>query len=534
MADYSHPFDAVLVIAFGGPNGPDDVRPFLANVLRGRRVPPSRLEEVAGHYDLFDGVSPITELTRRQAGGLAERLAKAGERLPVYVGMRNWHPFLHETLLDMSQAGVRHAIGFIMAPHASYSSCEQYRRNVDEARQRLADRGAADVRVTYVGPWHAHPGFVETVADHIRAAAGGLPDELRSRARVVFTAHSIPQEMARRSRYEAELGESCAAVAHVLERSDWALVYQSRSGRPGDPWLEPDVCNYLRDARAGGLAAAILSPIGFVADHVEVLYDLDAEAVGLCREIDLPVVRAAAVNDAPRFLAGMADVVRATIERHAHRVPPPLLPRWSDAARTDDRRRRAPPVMTREPADSLSVDGRLRTMFVERADQLARDRRGFLAFDLVAFHHVGQLPVPQQADRRRRRRIAGKQCPRPFCRFDIRASEHGRHDVWSRRVLEGERDAWPGLACRASTDGIDDNHHGAVGVSDDRINGVGRSQFLHTQPRQFLAHRRDHELGITHDVALLSTSTLTLAWPLNEAPARTSDMLTPCRPNRHH
>ncbi|HAK54828.1 MAG: ferrochelatase [Vicinamibacterales bacterium] len=326
MVDRSHPFDAVLVISFGGPNGPDDVRPFLANVLRGRRVSEARVEEVAAHYDHFNGVSPITELTRQQAGGLSARLADAGQRLPVYVGMRNWHPFLADTLLEMSHAGVRHAIGFIMAPHASYSSCEQYRRNVTDARQQLAERGDVDVKVTYVGPWHTHPGFVETLADRIRAAEGGLPEHLRPRARLVFTAHSIPQEMAQNSLYEAQLGESCAAVAQRVKGRDWALVYQSRSGRPGDPWLEPDVCDYLRDARTTGLEAAILCPIGFVADHVEVLYDLDVEAVGLCSEIGLSVVRAAAVNDAPRFLDGMADVVRATLERHAHRVPLALLP----------------------------------------------------------------------------------------------------------------------------------------------------------------------------------------------------------------
>lgn len=319
------PFDAVLLISFGGPRGPDDVRPFLANVLRGRQVPPARVEEVAHHYELFGGVSPITMLTERQAAGLAARLVEAGQPLPVYVGMRNWHPFLADTLADMSRAGVRRAIGFILAAQASYSSCEQYRDNVREARQRVRAAGLADLVVTYVHGWHVHEGFIAANAAHVRTAIDRLPDTVRERAQLICTAHSIPLSMAERSRYREQLHDSARAVAARVGLADWTLVYQSRSGRPQDPWLGPDICEYLRAAKPRGLQAAVLCPIGFVCDHVEVLYDLDREAADVARAIDLPMTRAEAVNDDPRFLDMMADVVLATTRRYATGRPLPVL-----------------------------------------------------------------------------------------------------------------------------------------------------------------------------------------------------------------
>jgi protoporphyrin/coproporphyrin ferrochelatase len=309
------PFDAVLLISFGGPQGPDDIRPFLANVLRGRRVPPERVEEVAHHYELFGGVSPITTITHRQAAGLASRLVSAGQALPVYVGMRNWHPFLADTLRAMRAAGVRRAIGFIAAAQHSYSSCEQYRENVAAARAELRANGA-DIDVTYVGSWFDHPLFVAANAAHVREALLTLPDAVRSSARLVGTAHSIPLPMAERSRYREQLEETVRLVARAAGLRDWALVYQSRSGRPQDPWLAPDVCDYLRSERARGLPAAIIAPIGFVCDHIEVLYDLDTEAAQVCRDIGLPMARAEAVNDDPLFLDMMADVVLKTVSRY--------------------------------------------------------------------------------------------------------------------------------------------------------------------------------------------------------------------------
>jgi ferrochelatase len=317
-------FDSVLVISFGGPQGPADIRPFLANVLRGRRVRPERVEEVAHHYALFGSVSPITELTTLQAEGLRGRLADAGHPLPVYVGMRNWHPYLVDTLRAMHAAGHRRAIGFIAAAQASYSSCQQYRENVADARAELR-RGGIDVDVTYTGSWFDHPAFVEANASHVRAARSRLPAALRERARLVFTAHSIPLAMAGRSRYREQLDTSARLVADACGMTDWVLVYQSRSGRPEDPWLEPDVCDYLRRAREAGLDAAVLCPIGFVCDHIEVLYDLDREAAHVAHEIGLALTRAEAANADPHFIDMMADVVIGTISRYAGR-PLPLAP----------------------------------------------------------------------------------------------------------------------------------------------------------------------------------------------------------------
>jgi ferrochelatase len=325
-------FDAVLIVAFGGPQGRADVRPFLANVLRGRRVPPSRVEEVAHHYELFDGVSPLTALTMKQAELLRSRLQERGMPLPVYVGMRNWHPFLADTFAEMSGAGIRRAVGFVAAAQRSYSSCTQYRENVDAARATLKDAGLADVETVYVGDWHTHPGFIDANADHVCDALDQLAPALRDRARIVFTAHSIPVSMAERFPYQRQLEETASAVAARVENNtgrsrDWALVFQSRSGRPEDPWLAPDVCDYLRDGREKGLAAAVLSPIGFLCDHIEVLYDLDVEAAAVCREIRLPMVRAKSVNDHARFADAMADAVMQTVTRYSTGRPLTLVAR---------------------------------------------------------------------------------------------------------------------------------------------------------------------------------------------------------------
>ena len=320
------PFDAVLLISFGGPQGPDDIRPFLANVLRGRPVPPARIAEVAHHYELFDGVSPITELTLRQAAGLRRRLERDGPALAVYVGMRNWHPYLVDTLREMARAGVRRAVGLILAPHRSYSSCDQYRRNVVAARREIRGEGMPDVDVTYVGDWHTHDGFIGACATRVASARQALPETARDRARILFTAHSIPVSMAEGSRYQLQLQESARRVAARLDLADWALVFQSRSGRPEDPWLEPDVCDYLRTEGRRGLEAVVICPLGFVTDHVEVLYDLDHEAAAVCAELGITMRRAAAVNDDPQFLDLLADVVRSTVDRYRGGRPLPVCP----------------------------------------------------------------------------------------------------------------------------------------------------------------------------------------------------------------
>ena len=226
----------------------------------------------------------------RQADGLQARLAAAGAPLPVYVGMRNWHPFLADTLAEMSRAGVRRAIGFIMAAQASYSSCQQYRENVRRRTPAIRELGLADIEITYVPGWHVHEGFHrQPTLRHVREARSRLPASLQSKARLIFTAHSIPLEMAARSHYAEQLLDSAREVARRVGIADWALVYQSRSGRPQDPWLEPDICDYLRASRDEGLEAGVLCPIGFVCDHIEVLYDLDPEAAQVADELGIVI-----------------------------------------------------------------------------------------------------------------------------------------------------------------------------------------------------------------------------------------------------
>lgn len=336
------PFDAVLLVSFGGPQGPDDIRPFLRNVLRGRNIPAARLEEVAHHYELFGGVSPITAYTMQQAEGLRADLESRGLPLPVYVGMRNWTPLLPDVLQQMARDGIRRAIGVLAAAQRSYSSCTQYRHNVRQANEELVAAGCPPVEVTYVGDWHRHEGFTAAVADHARRAYQSLPDAVRGRARLVFTAHSIPAHMPGVAMYQQHLRESATDVARRLGVADWTLTYQSRSGRPDDPWLEPDINHWIRDeATRGRLDAVVISPLGFVCDHIEVLYDLELEARETCDSLGVPVARAAAVNAHPAFVGALGDAVAATWERYrrgralpivdadqpdARELPPPVRP----------------------------------------------------------------------------------------------------------------------------------------------------------------------------------------------------------------
>jgi protoporphyrin/coproporphyrin ferrochelatase len=291
--------DAVLLIAFGGPTRPEEIRPFLDNVTRGRRIPPDRLEEVAHHYGRIGGRSPLNELTFRQADGLRRLLG----RTPVYVGMRNWQPYIADTIARMALDGVRRATGIILAPHANESSRERYMEAVDQGRAALGPRAPA---IDYVGSWHVRPMFVEAIAERVRAALGGLP----AGARVVFTAHSIPLAAAERSPYAAELDATARAVASRLGEPPWELAYQSRSGSPRDPWLEPDVNATLRRLAAERAPGVVVAPIGFVCDHVEVLYDLDVEARATAASVELPFARAGTVNDHPLFLRMLAELVQ--------------------------------------------------------------------------------------------------------------------------------------------------------------------------------------------------------------------------------
>jgi ferrochelatase len=303
----AEPADAVLLIAFGGPERPEDIRPFLANVTRGRAIPPARLEEVVHHYELIGGRSPLNELTARQAERLAATLDATGEPLPVYVGMRNWHPYIADTLARMADDGIRRAVGLILSPHATEASRERYTELVDAGRTAL---GARAPEIRWVASWHVHPFFVTAAADAVTAELVTLPATRRAEAHLVFTAHSVPVAMAERSSYVAEVEASARAVAERLRRPRWQLAWQSRSGSPHEPWLEPDVNDALRTLAAAGTRDVVVVPIGFVCDHVEVLYDLDVEARATATSLGLGLRRASTVNDHPLFIRMLAEVAR--------------------------------------------------------------------------------------------------------------------------------------------------------------------------------------------------------------------------------
>jgi len=295
--------DAVLLIAFGGPTRPEEIRPFLENVTRGRRIPPERLDEVVQHYELIGGRSPLNELTFRQA----EALRRVVGNMPVYVGMRNWEPYIADTLARMALDGVRRATGVILAPHATESSRERYVEAVDAGRTALGPRAPA---IEYVASWHVHPLFVDAMAERVTAALDTLPEALRADARLVFTAHSVPLAAAERSPYVAEIAASSQAIAGRLGRPGWEVAFQSRSGSPRDPWLEPDVNATLERLATGGARAVVVAPVGFVCDHVEVLYDLDVAARATAGRCRLAFARAVTVNDHPLFVRMLADVIR--------------------------------------------------------------------------------------------------------------------------------------------------------------------------------------------------------------------------------
>lgn len=304
----SEPFDALLIVGFGGPEHPDEVLPFLENVTRGRGVPRERLREVAEHYHHFGGVSPINGQVRDLIAALEPELASHGVNLPVYWGNRNWRPMLEDTLKEMTAAGVRHALGVVLAAYSSYSSCRQYRENIEQARQAA---GPEAPRVDKLRVFYNHPEFIAVNADRVKEAIQRLPAETRERARVAFTAHSIPSALASTSRYEEQLTETCRLVAEAvgLPRDRWKLVYQSRSGRPTDPWLEPDILDYLDVLKASGAPAVVIDPLGFLSDHLEVLFDLDEEAHQKCEAIGLPMARAATVGTDPRFVGMLRELI---------------------------------------------------------------------------------------------------------------------------------------------------------------------------------------------------------------------------------
>jgi len=305
-------YDALLIVSFGGPEKRDDVIPFLENVLRGRNVPRERMLEVAEHYYHFDGRSPINDQNRALIDAL-----RCVVKIPVYWGNSNWHPMLADTMRQMRDDGIKRAVAFVTSAFGSYSGCRQYIEDIERARGEL--------RIDKIRPFSAHPRFIEAMTDRVRIALNQLPQ-----GRLVFTAHSVPVSMAESSPYVGEIERACAAVAQNIGRDTWKLVYQSRSGPPTQPWLEPDIGDYLREIRSD----VVIVPIGFLSDHMEVIYDLDIEARAVCEELGVKMIRAGTVGTHPAMIEMIAELVEqehaacaegccAAPKRQATRSPAP-------------------------------------------------------------------------------------------------------------------------------------------------------------------------------------------------------------------
>jgi protoporphyrin/coproporphyrin ferrochelatase len=312
-------YDAFLLVSFGGPEGPEDVMPFLQNVTRGRGVPPERLAHVAEHYYAFGGVSPINQQGRDLLAAVRADFAASGLSLPLYWGNRNWSPYLADTVRAMAADGVRRALAFVTSAYSSYSGCRQYLDDIGRARAAV---GPGAPEIDKIRRFFNHPGFVGPLADHARAALASLPRDMRDDAHLVFTAHSIPVAMADSSgprggrAYVAELTEAARLIAErVGGAHPWTLAYQSRSGPPSQPWLEPDVRDHLAELAKSGTAAVVVIPAGFVSDHMEVRYDLDIEAARTADGLGLAFARAATPSTHPRFASMITELVRERLAR---------------------------------------------------------------------------------------------------------------------------------------------------------------------------------------------------------------------------
>ncbi len=310
------PYQAVVLVSFGGPEGIDEVRPFLENVLKGRPVPPERLEEVAHHYEIFGGVSPINEQNRQLLSALQRELRSQDISLPLYWGNRNWRPFLVDTVRQMSRDGIKKSLAFVTSPYSSFSGCRQYLQDIDRACMEV---GPEAPTIHKLRAFYDHPGFVEANADRVREALSGIPAERRQKVTLVFTAHSIPASMAAGCRYVEQLQEVCGLVAEQVAHPIWSLAYQSRSGRPEQAWLEPDVGDYLKELKSRGAREVVIVPVGFVSDHMEVVYDLDVEVMQLSNELGLNAVRASTVGAHPLFVSMVRELIQERVRENPER-----------------------------------------------------------------------------------------------------------------------------------------------------------------------------------------------------------------------
>lgn len=299
------PAGSVLMIAFGGPEKSEDIVPYLRRVTKGRRISEERLQGVAEHYERLGGKSPLNDLTFCQAKALEERLEAEGKPVPVFVGMRNWHPFLTETLRKMNDQGHKTTVGLIMAAQQCDASWEQYQRDVEEA----VKKEQITIKIEYPEPVFDHPGVVEATVDQVRLCFKKIPSDLRNGTMILFTAHSIPIRDPHQARYVNQLQQSCRRVAAALQHPRWNLCYQSRSGKPQDPWLEPDVNEAIQTLASRDVKSIVAVPIGFLCDHVEVLHDLDTEARKTAMDAGVQFLRARTVSDDPRFIGALAERV---------------------------------------------------------------------------------------------------------------------------------------------------------------------------------------------------------------------------------
>jgi protoporphyrin/coproporphyrin ferrochelatase len=306
------PYQAILLIAFGGPTSPEQIRPFLNRITKGLPIPAERLEEVAHHYEAVGGKSPLNEITYRQADALRDLLNERNTPLPVYVGMRNAQPFFVETLKQMAGEGVNRALGFILSSHQTEASWERYHKNIADARAELGGNVPA---IDYCGGWHDHPLFIQCWTELIQTSFATIPDEGKKTTPLIFTAHSVPVAMAARSPYVEQLETSARLITESLGHPRWSIAYQSRSGKPSEPWLEPDIGHALRKLARESCAEVIVAPIGFGCDHVEVLYDLDIEAKQIAKDLRVNLIRANCPNDHPTFIRMIADVIEARIKQ---------------------------------------------------------------------------------------------------------------------------------------------------------------------------------------------------------------------------
>lgn len=304
----THDYQAILVVSFGGPEKMEDVIPFLENVLRGRNVPRERLLEVAEHYQKFNGYSPINDQCRALMAALKVELQQREIDLPIYWGNRNWQPMLADTLREMAAAGIKRALAFVTAGYGGYSGCRQYLDDIHKAQTAVGDTAP---NVDKLRLFYNHPLFIKANTEHFQQALAEIPQPQRDRCAIAFTAHSIPQSMADTSDYVQQIEETCRLVTQAagVDESRWQLVYQSRSGRPQDPWLEPDICDHLRTLQQQGSEHVVVMPIGFLSDHMEVIYDLDDEARDVCETIGLNMVRAKTPGTHPAFVNMIGELI---------------------------------------------------------------------------------------------------------------------------------------------------------------------------------------------------------------------------------